>query len=144
MKFFMPILKLIVLILGASTIFLGCTANKNQNQAPVEKKSMLQKIYVETVDSKSLISKGEVLEVTVKGNLPSPAYTFDRFDVQVKGNVIEITPLAKLDPNKIVAQVLVPFEEVCKIQKLKAGTYEIKVNSRVETVKVEKSVKVEP
>ncbi|MFQ6114138.1 MAG: hypothetical protein ACE5NG_08615 [bacterium] len=132
-------LKIQILILTVFTIFLGCTASKNQ--APMEK-NMLRKIYVETVESKNLITEAEELEVTVRGNLPSPAYTFDHFDVQVKGNVIEITPLAKHDPNKIVAQVLVPFEEVCRVKNLKPGNYQVKVNSRVETVKVEKLVRV--
>lgn len=139
MKLFMLSLNIQILIVTVFTIFLGCTAGKNQ--APVEKK-MLHKIYVETLDSKNLISKAEELEVTIRGNLPSPAYTFDHFDVQVKGNVVEITPLAKHDPNKIVAQVLVPFEEVCKVKNLKPGNYQVKVNSRVETVKLERSVQV--
>lgn len=120
-------------------ILIGCT--KSQNQAPSEK-TMMQKIYVEEIDSQKVIAKTEELQVIVKGNLPNPAYTFDHFDVQVKDNVIEITPLAKYDAGKIVAQVLVPFEEVCKVENLKPGTYEIKVNSRVETVKMQKPVQV--
>lgn len=103
---------------------------------------MLQKIYIEEIDSKQVIAKTEELEVIVKGNLPNPAYTFDHFEVQVKGNVIEITPLAKYDAGKLVAQVLVPFEEVCRVENLKPGTYEVKVNGRVQTVKAQKPVQV--
>ncbi len=139
MKLLLMLSRVKTLIYWGLVFFIGCTASKNQ--APTEK-NMLHKIYVETVESENLISKTEELEVMVRGNLPSPAYTFDHFDVEVKGNVIEITPLAKHDPNKIVTQVLVPFEEVCKVKNLKPGTYQVLVNSRVETVKAKSPVEV--
>ncbi|MFQ5824995.1 MAG: hypothetical protein ACE5JB_13150 [bacterium] len=132
--------KNIALFLTFITVFFGCTASKNET--PTEK-PMLQKIYVDTIDSKDVITKAEELEVTVKGNLPSPAYTFDHFDIKVKGNVIEITPLAKHDANKIVAQVLVPLQKVCRVKNLKPGTYEVKVNGRVQIVKAKQKVQVQ-
>lgn len=122
------------------TIFLGCTASKKE--VPLEK-GVLQKIYVAGAETKHVIKKTEVLEINVRGNLPTPAYTFDHFDIQVKGNVIEITPLAKYDSNKIVTQVLVPFEKVCKVRNLKPGTYEIKVNGRSEAIKAKQKVQVQ-
>ncbi|MFQ5769227.1 MAG: hypothetical protein ACE5HX_01725 [bacterium] len=103
---------------------------------------MSEKIYVESVDSRVVLSKLDELEVKIKGNLPSPAYTFDRFDVKVSKNVIEITPMAKHDPYKIVTQVLVPFEEVCKVRNLKPGNYEIKVMGRGDSVISKKNIVV--
>jgi len=89
-----------------------------------------QLFYIDDATCGETISSGERLEVTVKGNLPSPAYSFEGFDVKVKGDVIEISPLANYEPDKLVAQVLVPFEEVCRVENLKPGTYDLKINSR--------------
>jgi len=113
-------------------LFIGCTAHKNST--PTERKDMLQTIYVDTVAPETNVVKGGDLKVKIEGNLPNPAYTFDRFDVEVKGDVIEITPLAKHESGKIVTQALVPFEHVCEVKNLKPGTYEIKVVSRGEPV----------
>jgi hypothetical protein len=103
---------------------------------------MLQTIYVDTVAPETNVVKGGELKVKIEGNLPNPAYAFDRFDVEVKGNVIEITPLAKHESGKIVMQVLVPFEHICEVKNLKAGTYEIRVVSRGEPVVSKEKVRV--
>lgn len=113
-----------VLLLG---ILIGCGTSKNGAPAMEDK---TQQIYVDDATCGQTISAGDDLEVTVSGNLPSPAYTFDRFDVKVKDGVIEITPVADYHPDKLVAQVLVPFEEVCRVENLKPGTYDLKINSR--------------
>lgn len=132
--------KIYTFLFISLTFYNGCTTYKNN--APAEKKNMSEKIYVESVDSRVVLSKLDELEVKIKGNLPSPAYTFDRFDVKVSKNVIEITPMAKHDPYKIVTQVLVPFEEVCKVRNLKPGNYEIKVMGRGDSVISKKNIVV--
>ncbi|MFQ5602900.1 MAG: hypothetical protein ACE5HS_06485 [bacterium] len=136
-KFYCVIVALCALVLLSA----GCTAfNKS---SPSEKEhSMLQKIYIDSVDSKAVVLKDEVLEVKIKGNLPSPAYTFERFDIEVRGKTIEISPLARHDANKMVIQVLVPFEEVCRVDNLKPGIYEIKVNGRGDTAVSKSQVRV--
>ena len=102
----------------------------------------LEKIYIDKVDSDQSISEAEKLQVRVSGNLPSPAYTFERFDVKVKGKVVEIIPLAKFDADKMVVQVLVPFQEVCLVENLKPGTYNIQVHGGGDTVVKAKSIHV--
>ncbi len=111
---------------------LSCTTSKNG--VPMQDSDKLEKIYVDKVDAGASISEAEKLQVNVSGNLPSPAYTFERFDVKVKGKVVEIIPLAKFDADKMVVQVLVPFQEVCSVENLKAGTYNIQVHGRGDTV----------
>ncbi len=118
----------------------SCSTHKNS--APSEGKTKLQKIYVDSFDSETVVSKSDQLEVKVRGNLPSPAYTFERFDVQVKGKVIEIAPLAKFDADKIAMQVLIPFEKTCLVKNLKPGTYEIKVIGRGESILSRKNIQV--
>ncbi len=132
------ILKLsIILFLGVA--FINCA---HKNGAPMERTTNLQKVYVEAVEPQPVIATGDHLNVKVQGNLPNPAYTFDRFDVVVKNGVIEITPLAKHDTDKIVMQVLVPFEQVCEVKNLKPGKYEIKVIGRSEAVVSKERIEV--
>ena len=119
---------------------LNCTTSKNG--VPMQDSERLEKIYVDKVDFGPSISEGEKLQVNVSGNLPSPAYTFERFDVKVKGKVVEIIPLAKFDADKMVVQVLVPFQEVCSVENLKAGTYNIQVHGRGDTVVKAESIHV--
>jgi len=113
-------------------VMLNCTTSKNG--VPMQDSDNLEKIYVDKVDFDQSISEAKKLHVNVSGNLPSPAYTFERFDVKVKGKVVEIIPLAKFDADKMVIQVLVPFQEVCSVENLKPGTYDIQVHGRGDTV----------
>ena len=119
---------------------LYCTSSKNG--VPAKDSDTLEKIYIDKVDSDQSISETEKLQVKVSGNFPSPAYTFERFDVKVKGKVVEIIPLAKFDADKMVVQVLVPFQEVCLVENLKPGTYNIQVHGRGDTVVKAKSIHV--
>lgn len=123
-------------------LFAISSCRTSKNGVPMQGSDRLQKIYVDKVDSESSISEAEKLQVNVSGNLPSPAYTFERFDVKVKGQVVEIIPLAKFDADKLVAQVLVPFQEVCSVQNLKTGTYNIEVRGRGDTVVKAGSIQV--
>jgi len=107
---------------------MSCTTGRNDVPAPASEH--LQKIYVSEIKPAGISAEAGRLQVTVLGNLPSPAYTFERFDVAVKGHTIEITPLATYEHGKMVAQVLVPFEEVCTVENLKAGDYAVRVHGR--------------
>ncbi|RMD91224.1 MAG: hypothetical protein D6813_07990 [Calditrichaeota bacterium] len=117
----------------------GCAAGKREK--PVEGKN-LQKIYVEEITPETVKIVGKTVQIKIRGHLPSPAYEFERFDIQVKDHVIEITPLAKYDPTKIVAQMLVPFEQVCTLKNLKPDTYEVKISGRTQTVKLLKKIQI--
>lgn len=123
----------ISLFLALISIPLGCSSHKNNG--PAQRETMRHKIYVESIVSKEIVSDLDEVEVKVKGNLPSPAYTFERFKVNVQGKIIEITPLVQYDASKMAAQVLVPFEEVCRIGKLEPGKYEIQIVGEGEHLK---------
>lgn len=96
--------------------------------------SMSQKIYVDEVPTSQIQSDAENLNVRITGNLPSPAYTFDRFDIKVKKKTIKITPLASYDASVLAAQMLVPFDKVCKVENLEPGTYEIVIVARSDRI----------
>ena len=117
----------ILLALLPTTFFL--TQCKSHQEGTVkEDKTMLRKIYVDKAEVLDSAEKDDVLKVRVIGNLPSPAYSFATFDVKIDGNVIEITPLAKKITNDMVAQVLVPFDEICRVDNLKKGSYQLKIH----------------
>ncbi|RMF68159.1 MAG: hypothetical protein D6743_03795 [Calditrichaeota bacterium] len=128
-----------------SLFLAGVSLNCRSHDGPVStsRKSMLQKIYVEKVETAGVAAAKKSLKLKVVGNLPSPAYQFQRFDVKVKGRVIEITPLATYDANKVVTQVLVPFEEICTVDRLKPGSYEVKVYGRGKAVLAKQGVTVQ-
>jgi hypothetical protein len=107
----------------------------------MEKKNDLQKVYVDAVDPHVETSADEV-KVKVAGNLPNPSYNFERFDIAVKDDVIEITPLATQNAEKVVIQVLVPFERVCEVKNLKPGKYRIKVVGRGDEVVSKQQVEI--
>lgn len=127
--------------LGLCLSLTFCSSTKNGK--PTEGPSKLQKIYVSQAEPEEEALKSGKVQIRIRGNLPSPAYKFERFDVQVRGHVIEITPLASYDRNKMAAQVLVPFEEVCTVDNVKAGVYDVKVHGRNNVVSG-KQIKINP
>ena len=126
--------KLNISLISLIALFAISNCTTSKNDVPMQDSERLKKIYIDKVDSEPSISETEKLQVNVSGNLPSPAYTFERFDVKVKGKVVEIIPLAKFDADKMVVQVLVPFQEVCSVGDLKPGTYNIQVHGRGDLV----------
>lgn len=116
----------------------GCGAGKGEmtpqeeSASAVSMQTGLQKIYVELAESTTIAAAGEETVLNVIGNLPSPAYKLERVEVKVEGNVIELTPLASQDRDKMVAQVLVPFTKTVKVRLPRAGEYIIRVVGRSE------------
>lgn len=116
----------------------GCGAGKGDGTATEEagmsapKQDDLQKIYVQEVETTALAAPGQETVLNVSGNLPSPAYKLERVEVEIKGNVVELTPLASYDRGKMAAQVLVPFSESVKVKLPKAGEYTVRVVGRGE------------
>lgn len=94
--------------------------------------SSLQKVYVESAVAVTTAAAGEELVINVSGNLPSSAYKLERVEVQIKGNVVELIPLASVDRRKMAAQGLAPFEQAVKIKLPTAGEYLIRVVGRNE------------
>jgi hypothetical protein len=113
----------------------GCGAGKGEMTPKEESAPMqtdLQRIYVEQAETVAVAAAGEETVLNVSGNLPSPAYKLERVEVKIKGNVVELTPLASQERGKMVAQVLVPFTESVKVKLPKAGEYIIRVVGRSE------------
>ncbi len=125
----------------------ACSNHHSQARAPGDnpdgKSTLSKRIYINSVTLVKSHPDTPAIEVRISGNLPSPAYTFDRFDVSVQGKKLVITPLATYDAERMAAQVLVPFERVCKLPPLESGAYEIEVHGRGDAVVRGESIEVE-
>ncbi len=107
---------------GLLVLMAGCGPH---NSMPTPKRA--SHLYVEEVAVPEVATQEQAVQVAIQGNLPSPAYSFERFQVEVKDNLIEITPVVAYDSTKLAAQVLVPFEQVCEVGKLKPGEYQVRI-----------------
>ncbi|MCI0692090.1 hypothetical protein L0337_08815 [candidate division KSB1 bacterium] len=103
-------------------------------------RSNLQQVYVDTPPAAAKIV-GRKATIKVSGHLPNPAYQLDHLAVNVRGKVIEVTPLAQHDPGKIVAQMLVPFTGSIEVEVPEAGEYTVRVLGRSQTVETKLKVK---
>jgi hypothetical protein len=95
--------------------------------------SNLQQVYIDAPPTMIKIA-GRKATIQVSGHLPNPAYKLDHLAVTVRGKVIEVTPLAQHDPEKIVAQMLVPFSGSVEVEVPEAGEYTVRVVGRSQTV----------
>ena len=102
-------------------------------------RSNLQQVYVDAPPAVAKIV-GRKATIQVSGHLPNPAYTLDHLAVNVRGKIIEVTPLAQRDPGKIVAQMLVPFTDSVEVEVPEAGEYTVRVLGRSQTVETKLKV----
>jgi hypothetical protein len=131
-----------------SFVFLfGCGTSKTSERAGsfTSKETLmshgnLQKVYVDAPPAAVKIV-GRKATIQVSGHLPNPAYKLDHLAVNVRGKVIEVTPLAQHDPGKIVAQMLVPFTDSVEVEVPEAGEYTVRVLGRSQTVEAKLKVK---
>lgn len=126
---------------------LGCGLFKTSERAepfPNKDKQMsrsnLQQVYVDAPPVAAKIV-GRKATIKVSGHLPNPAYKLDHLAVKVRGKVIEVTPLARHDPGKIVAQMLVPFTDSVEVEVPEAGEYTVRVLGRSQTVETKLKAK---
>ncbi len=89
-----------------------------------------EKVYLTDFDLPEKIEGKKEIEVTLTGNLPSPAYKLEKIDVKVSGKTIKITPLASFNPDIVAIQMLVKFEEKFTISVEKYGVYQVRCFAR--------------
>lgn len=125
----------IIYLVGVGLIAIACGRYDNKAglraPKPSDKSDKARNtVYVESVEAPESVLQSGQLEVRVSGNLPSPAYSFARFNVDVSDRVITITPIADYDESLLTTQVLVPFERVCIVKDLQPGSYAVRVVGR--------------
>lgn len=100
-------------------------AGRSEDSA--RKSTGLQKAAVDSIAFIEVEQEG-ALEVLLTGYLPSPAYEIERVEVKRRGKTIEITPLMRHDPDKIVIMMTIPFSERVRLEKLRRQSYTVRVN----------------
>ena len=114
-------------------------ANSSPNKETPMSRSDLQQVYIDAPPQTVKIS-GRKVTIQVSGHLPNPAYQLDHLAVEVRGKIIEVTPLAQHDPNKIVAQMLVPFTDSVEVEVPEAGEYTVRVLGRLQMIETKLKV----
>ncbi|MBN1542964.1 hypothetical protein JW992_12525 [candidate division KSB1 bacterium] len=82
----------------------------------MSKKSDLTVVQVDSVSLHNYIDRKKTAELRIYGYLPNPAYEIHHVETWVEGDEIVVIPWASHDPKKIVIQMNVPFEHLCKVQ----------------------------
>jgi hypothetical protein len=90
-------------------------------------------VYVTKVQAPFALLEGDVLTVTLAGNLPTPAWKLSGVDVSVdpRAGRIRLTPRATPPAEGTMSiQVLQPFDTKAEVKGLAAGSYTLQVESR--------------
>ncbi|MFQ5628908.1 MAG: hypothetical protein ACE5I1_09125 [bacterium] len=93
-----------------------------------------EKVYVSAVEIVPGVTADNEVRIKIKGNLPSPAYKIQKYDIKVSGPKIEITPLAHYDKNVVAIQMLVAFEDTVTVKLETLGAHSLKINGRTKSV----------
>lgn len=130
-------MKIPLLILLGYLILTGCTSSRNEQPAEasspkaiVEAKVGMQKVYIDEMPRLFTTARGRKLMIPITGNLPNPAYRLDSLQVEIKGRVVTITPLAHYNDSATVIQVLVPYSKTIEVGPLEAGEYQLRFEGR--------------
>lgn len=129
-----------IALLAICCVLTACS-NEKMREAPGSggEKSMraTEKVYISSAAILPGVTANNEIQVKIKGNLPSPAYKIQKYDISVKGPKIEITPLAHFDKNIVAIQMLVAFEDTVTVRLKTLGTHFLRVNGRSNTVTTE-------
>ncbi len=125
-----PAFVLALLVSACSTTGKPQPTPESSPRSTVNPKQKLEKIYLDEVPSLFTAAANRATTLEVRANLPSGAYTFAHVEVQVRGNVIELTPLAHFDPNVMGIQMIIPVTQKVELGKLAPGEYTLRFLGR--------------
>ncbi|MCL4706144.1 hypothetical protein KJ068_13325 [bacterium] len=130
-------MKFCLLICLGYAMLVGCTSSRNEQPAEAspqnvvaETKMGMQKVYIDEMPRLFTTARGRKLMIPITGNLPNPAYRLDSLQVEIKGRVVTITPLAHYNDSATVIQVLVPYSKTIEIGPLETGEYQLRFEGR--------------
>lgn len=88
----------------------------------------IQPVYVENFSLPSAAQAGQPVEFALEASYPSPAYTFDRWDIRYESSVVVIRPIGSRSAEP-VASVLIPVTLKGTLSDLKPGTYTVRLEA---------------
>ncbi len=114
-------------------IFIGCWSGKSAEQAKPNKlpiRATMHKVYLDSVKIVSQDKSVGEIRLLIRGHLPNPAYKIEGYEVEVKGDRVQIKPRVSYRSDMIVVQMLVPFEDTVHVKIPKPGHYKITVEGK--------------
>ncbi|KAA3659658.1 MAG: hypothetical protein DWQ10_08440 [Calditrichaeota bacterium] len=126
------------LFLLCASFFVACaTPQKKEIPARAEPPidHVIQKTYVESVDVDPDHHGNDELKLIIRGQLPSPAYTFDVVDVVKDERNIYLTPFAVYQEKTTALQVLIPYQTSVIVHVDSPGEYKLFLIGRSATLR---------
>jgi len=81
-----------VLCLLSIPLWEGCTNKENGPTPSKGFETSLKMIYLNSVEAAESPLRSQKVRLRIRGSLPSPAYSFQEFKVQISGRTVDITP----------------------------------------------------
>jgi len=92
-------------------------------------------VYVDSLLVPETVPSDTPVVIRIKGGLPDPSCTFDRFDISTDYANVYVEPIGKQEPNPgVVPQVIVPYDESFKFTFFRPGPRTIHAIGRVNTL----------
>jgi hypothetical protein len=89
-------------------------------------------VILESTEVMVLETSPPQVQLRLQGNLPTPCHQLRaQLNEPVENNRIQIELYSLMDPNKICAQVLTPFDTTIDVGSYPPGYYEVIVNGEV-------------
>jgi hypothetical protein len=86
-----------------------------------------QPIYVDEVSAPATVSAGEVVDVTIEGNMPTPAWEIHNVQIERAAHKVTVTLWCRLKDHSPGIQMLAPVTRKVPIDKLAKGDWTIAV-----------------
>ena len=118
-----------ILIFGL--LFLLTCASKHKKPEVDAHTSSAKNYTIESVTELSQNISKKTATFLVKGILPSPAYSINKIEIEEKDGDVFLTPIIVHDPNKIVIQMAIPFEEKVEIKEIPSKPCNICIDEKV-------------
>lgn len=107
----------------------SCASKKAQSDMKIKASQNISIDSVKVIET--IPDKGQIV-ISIKGVLPNPAYEIQKIETRIDKGKIQIIPHVYHDPNKVVIQLMIPFEKKVVVSGLvKKKKYEIKVANKV-------------
>jgi hypothetical protein len=108
----------------SAVVALGCAfSSKDAEAQPGER----QPVYVDDIQAPASVKAGATVEVTVNGNLPTPAWEIENVEVKKDDHTVTIVLWGRLTTSNPGIQVLQPFTRKVPVPGLSPGTWVIEV-----------------
>ena len=124
--------KLIATLVGA-LVAVGCAQGAAKEKGRDGSPERRQPVYIDAVKAPAEIQSGKTLEVTVDGNLPTPAWKIADVEIKKEGSTVRIVIWGELEDEGPTIQMLEPFTRKVEVKDLTPGQWTVVVSGHGDT-----------